>query len=140
MTESKFWQTLKKSLPGHWQRIETMTGGGVPDVNGCVQGQEIWLELKILVGKTYPRWQSSQGVTPLQHAWLTNRARVGGLGFVVGYWVDRKMVLVWRGDDPKVLEKDPLGTVYATMKMPLDGPGLVAALVKGRPSAGPEGA
>jgi hypothetical protein len=30
----------------HFQRIETNVGLGVPDVNGCGDGVEFWLELK----------------------------------------------------------------------------------------------
>jgi hypothetical protein len=39
---------LKKQAPSaHWQRIEAHTGTGVPDVNVCRNGHEIWCELKI---------------------------------------------------------------------------------------------
>ena len=52
MTEKKFWQSLKRLLPDvHWQRIETTTASGVPDVNGCYKAGEFWLELKVLKGK-----------------------------------------------------------------------------------------
>ena len=51
MTEKAFWQQIKRALPYvHWQRIETGTGQGVPDVNGCIGGDEFWLELKIAQG------------------------------------------------------------------------------------------
>lgn len=32
---------------GHWQRIENLVDVGTPDVNGCLNGEEIWIELKI---------------------------------------------------------------------------------------------
>ena len=46
MTEKAFWQQIKRALPYvHWQRIETGTGQGVPDVNGCIGGK--WFEVEI---------------------------------------------------------------------------------------------
>jgi hypothetical protein len=35
----------------HFQRIETNVGLGVPDVNGCGDGVEFWLELKVSSAK-----------------------------------------------------------------------------------------
>lgn len=44
--EQKFWQLLKPHVPGHVNRIENSTSNGIPDVNYCYKGQEVWLELK----------------------------------------------------------------------------------------------
>jgi hypothetical protein len=60
----------------HWQRIET--GGiarGVPDLNGCRSGVEVWIENKLTTGWTVK-------VRPAQVGWLERRARAGGRCFV----------------------------------------------------------
>lgn len=77
-TETKLWQILKKNTEHfvHWTRIESRSSFGVPDLNGCLDGREFWIELKIITTKTdnsYPRW------SPLQIAWQTKRTRIGGL-------------------------------------------------------------
>ena len=104
MTETQLWGALKSALPTfHWQRIETITGSGVPDVNGCHNGVEVWLELKIIRGIGKPYFQSSQGLTPVQCAWLENRWRAGGRAFVLGYWKDKERLCVWRGNQAREL-------------------------------------
>jgi hypothetical protein len=56
----------------HWCRVETgSTGRGVPDLNGCYQGTEFWLELKQTHG-----WAVS--MRPEQVAWCLQRLRAGG--------------------------------------------------------------
>ena len=61
----------------HFQRVEP-TGGigvGVPDLNGCAQSVEFWLELKRVVG-----W--SVTMRPPQIAWIERRTRAGGRVFI----------------------------------------------------------
>jgi hypothetical protein len=66
----------KKLLPGHLQTIETgMVGGGVPDLNGCIDGVEFWLELK----KTHA-WAVKIQVA--QPGWAEARTRAGGRVFM----------------------------------------------------------
>ena len=77
MTEKAFWQQIKRALPYvHWQRIETGTGQGVPDVNGCIGGDEFWLELKIAQGNKVK-------ITPGQIAWLMQRIDAGGKAWII---------------------------------------------------------
>lgn len=60
----------------HWQSIETgMTGRGIPDTNGCVDGVEFWIEYKQTSGYTVT-------LRPEQIAWLLRRERAGGHTFV----------------------------------------------------------
>lgn len=67
MKESYLWQTLRKGLPRvHWTRVESTAGSGVPDVNGYVDGFELWLELKIMRGSLL-EFRSSQ------IAWISRR-------------------------------------------------------------------
>lgn len=60
----------------HWQSIETGgTGRGVPDLNGCLRGVELWVECKVTAG-----WAVT--LRPEQIGWLCRRARAGGRVFV----------------------------------------------------------
>ena len=76
--ESKFWKALRdgtKSLGVHWTRMESWASPGVPDVNGCLNGKDFWVELKVLTTKSdkkFPQWR------PHQIAWQTSRTSVGG--------------------------------------------------------------
>jgi len=77
--ESQFWSLMKPHIPNeaHVQRIETGgTGKGVPDVNYCQNGKEIWIELKSIKG-------NKSELSPFQIAWLYNRAKAGGNCFVL---------------------------------------------------------
>jgi hypothetical protein len=69
---------FQKHLPlWHWMRVENSgIGRGVPDMNGCYQGTEVWLELKATAG-----WVVQ--IEPWQAAWAERRARVGGRVFFV---------------------------------------------------------
>lgn len=77
MKESAFWKMVKEHLPlVHWQRIESgSTGRGVPDVNGCFQGAEFWVELKVTT-------TNKVGLRPEQVAWHLLRTNAGGKTFI----------------------------------------------------------
>mgnify|MGYP006280337633 CR=1 FL=1 len=47
--EAKFWNWMSSRFPAntHIVRIENASSRGTPDVNICLCGQDIWLELKI---------------------------------------------------------------------------------------------
>jgi len=56
-----------------WARIETWAvGPGMPDLNGCLLGQEVWVECKSTYG-----WLVSK-VRFAQVAWTERRTRAGG--------------------------------------------------------------
>ena len=77
--EASLWALLKEHLPkeAHFQRIETGgTGKGVPDVNYCHKGKEIWIELKSIEGL-------KSTLTPFQIAWIYNRYQSGGNAFIL---------------------------------------------------------
>jgi hypothetical protein len=73
--DDNLWYLIKKHVPGpHWQRIETsMTSAGVPDLNGCTGGSEVWVELKSVRAGL-----KIKSFTPLQAGWLLKRAGKGG--------------------------------------------------------------
>lgn len=63
---------LRDHLPHiHWQRVESGTSRGIPDMNYCVDGAEGWIELKWTLGWTVD-------LRPEQVAWLMRRSRSGG--------------------------------------------------------------
>lgn len=68
---------FREKLPDiDWVSVETGgTGRGVPDSNGCAQGQEFWAEYK-LTGA----W--SVRLSPEQVGWITRRIRHGGSVFI----------------------------------------------------------
>jgi Holliday junction resolvase len=75
----------------HWQSIETGgTGRGIPDLNACRDGREVWIELKRIDG-----WRIN--FRPEQVAWIERRTRVGGRVLVLarkkGREVDDLMLL-----------------------------------------------
>jgi len=92
ITEKKFLESLRAHIPrAHWQRIESwQVAPGVPDLNGCQDGQEVWIEAKIVKGKKV-------NVTPLQVNWLETRARHGGKVYIVALYRDR-LIAVWGGE------------------------------------------
>ena len=77
--ESQLWTLVKQHIPkdAHVQRIETgLTGKGVPDLNYCQNGKEIWIELKSIQG-------NKSQLSPFQIAWIHNRAKAGGNCYVL---------------------------------------------------------
>lgn len=68
--------------------IETSTSRGVPDLNLCRQGVEIWVELKLFVGGRVL-------LRPEQYAWGMRRSMHGGRSFVVA-WHKSEYLMIWR--------------------------------------------
>ena len=68
----------------HLQRIESSTGSGIPDIEGCWNGASFWLELKAvdrLPVKAHSRLTTT--ISPAQINWLARRWSVGGRVFVL---------------------------------------------------------
>ncbi len=60
----------------HWQAIESpFVSRGIPDMNGCCNGHEFWVENKKTSGWTVD-------LRPEQVAWHLRRARAGGRTFI----------------------------------------------------------
>lgn len=60
----------------HWQRIESpLTGGGIPDLNGCMNGVEVWIE-----NKKAKHWKVK--FEQFQIGWAERRVRAGGNYFL----------------------------------------------------------
>src|SRR4051812_6825832 len=75
-TDGGLRQIFQKHLPKvHWQSIETLIGRGTPDMNGCIDGHEFWIENKSTRG-----WAVIFEIG--QVAWHERRLRAGGRTFV----------------------------------------------------------
>lgn len=79
-SESSFWQTLRKNVKGHLERVENMVGTGTPDVNFCIEGIEGWIELKHV-----HYWPKRGGALKIDHytleqrLWHDKRMKNGGI-------------------------------------------------------------
>lgn len=76
--ESDFWKRMKShASPGvHWVRIENTAVSGAPDLNGCKNGVDRWVELKVM----------RDGRITVRHSqllWIFKRSRIGGRSFVL---------------------------------------------------------
>jgi hypothetical protein len=127
--ESKLYQEIKKLLPDvHFQRIETNVGLGVPDVNGCGDGVEFWLELKVSSNK-----QSS--LSKYQKAWIIRRGRVGGRVFILQKTLRQRCLKLYGW--PSAMAEEPFSTVpVAVFPFPVDARALKHAILHQGPAAG----
>lgn len=115
MRETEVWQKLKRCLARvHWQRIETVTSAGVPDVNGCLDGVEFWIELKVLTGTRKLRFQHD--LKPTQVAWLTKRWMNGGKTFIMAICPEDNL-WVWTGYQAREIKKFGPGVVEPIAKL-----------------------
>lgn len=82
--ELRAYDLLRAQFPlAHWVRIETWTGPGVLDVNGCLHGAEVWVECKkAKVPANELRGLYRAKVRPAQIAWEHVRRQAGGRTFV----------------------------------------------------------
>ena len=104
MKESQFWALVKGKLLGDVERVENALTRGTPDVNGCFEGHEYWLELKVLDAK------NKCELRPEQYLWHRKRQENGGRVFVLArnedviklYQVQRSMELfeLWNCSKP----------------------------------------
>lgn len=70
---------IRKHVPADWQPIENSIVPGVPDLNGCRDGSEVWVECKATT-------TGSLHFRPLQVPWIHRRSRAGGKVWVVARW------------------------------------------------------
>jgi len=106
--EATFSKLVKSHLPvgAHWQRIETGgTGTGIPDVNLCYEGKEIWIELKLVKGKRID-------LSPTQIAWHMKRTKAGGRTWILarhtydGVRIGKgDKIYLWEGNQAKALKE-----------------------------------
>jgi hypothetical protein len=90
-TDAGLPRLIQNHLPEvHWARIETWAvGPGIPDLNGCLWGQEVWVECKATYG-----WMVSKVRIP-QIGWTERRARAGGRCWVAVRQRGSKRDVLW---------------------------------------------
>ena len=85
--EAKFQSAIMRMLPGHAFRVENAVSVGMPDINVCYRGIEIWIEVKSAInGELLLR--------PYQRAFMELRTRAGGECFIVALWPEVNEVSV----------------------------------------------
>lgn len=75
--------------PADCRRIETTTESGMPDLNVCMHGIEIWIESKVV----YPKGIL---IRKEQWAWGVRRSNAGGTTYLLAWDEQDDMVLGWR--------------------------------------------
>lgn len=93
----------------HWQRVEiAATGLGVPDLNGCRDGTEVWIEAKHTDAWAV-RFQLGQS------AWLGRRWRAGGRAWLLVRRTTSTAdeLVLHRGCDAILVEREGLRSVPA---------------------------
>jgi hypothetical protein len=103
--ESKLWKQLRDHLTDiHWVRIESWSSPGVPDLNGCAEFGEFWIELKIIKNKRV-------SLSPLQIAWHTTRARHGGRSYILARETGKTSLILFYGSQAKDLADLKIGEI-----------------------------
>lgn len=91
MRESSLSRTLVKYLRDvgcHAQRVEDRLASGIPDINLCLNGKDIWIETKV-VRHMKDDMVTRTGLSSQQIIWATLRKRAGGKVFLVFKIEDR---------------------------------------------------
>lgn len=77
----------------HVSHIEShLTSAGIPDLNICSCGNEMWIELKVMNSKKPPKMR------PTQKKWHVDRREAGGVSWVMCLDLDLMDVLLLPGD------------------------------------------
>lgn len=120
--ESKLYQEIKKLLPNaHFQRIETSVGLGVPDVNGCLDGIEFWLELKVSSNKR-------SVLSKYQKAWIIRRGKAGGRVFILQKALRQRCLKLYGWQS--AMADEPFSTIpVAVFPFPVDASALKNAIL-----------
>lgn len=90
--ESKFWGQIREGMMTSvdWLRLENLVTAGPPDVNGCLDGREVWIELKIM----------TNGRVTLRHSqylWFYNRVFKAKATNVFLVARSEKCIVAWEG-------------------------------------------
>jgi hypothetical protein len=100
--ESKLWQRIKKNITKpHLIRVESNTINGIPDINGCWNSKEFWIELKSdKVG--YPK------LSKWQISWINKRIKHGGIVIICNETLLKRSLELYRPvspiTDPRLLK------------------------------------
>ncbi len=95
MTEADDRRLIQRKMPdAHWTPIESrLTGRGIADLNGCLHGVEVWIEVKRLEGKRKLRFRFP--LKPSQANWLNKRWQAGGRVFIMARHINSPRIGLW---------------------------------------------
>ena len=128
--ESKLFQEIRKALPSvHFQRIETDVGLGVPDVNGCFNGVDFWLELKVSSG-------TALGLSKYQKAWIIRRGLAGGRVFILQKALKERALKLYQWTSAMIHEPST-PVPFAKFPFPVDYQQLLITIVDSELARGP---
>jgi len=109
--ETTLYQSLRKNIPQvHWQRIESPMTQGTPDVNGCIQSKEFWLELKIARGNKIK-------FSNFQCNWAQKRISSGGKVFALIQHNKNKWIRLYHGFQFKGLQEQGLSSIQCILEI-----------------------
>jgi hypothetical protein len=79
-------------------RVENSVSHGAPDTNGCLAGEDVWIELKAPTEPKRPTTplMTSNGNHPLMESqinWFIRQRRAGGIAFIL-VRTDKRLMLV----------------------------------------------
>lgn len=105
--ETRLWGWLTKARKTmrsqlHMTRIENSVGRGTADVEGCLNGTQFWIELKVYAKPARPSTKIKVLFELAQRPWLTRRIKAGGDAWVlvqVGPGRKAGRYLVWAHSD-----------------------------------------
>lgn len=99
MSEQNDFKILKRNLPekyDRFDRIENIVVFGMPDINGCIEGNEFWIEQK---SPTEPKrsttrlFGSNHKISAAQINWFKRQTKSGGLAYVL-IGTDKRWLLI----------------------------------------------
>lgn len=99
--EARLWQLVRENLwrpSDRLDRVENAVISGQPDVNGCLSGEDVWVELKAPKEpkRSTTRLMTAGGNHVLlqsQINWFARQKQAGGIAFIL-VRTDRRMMLV----------------------------------------------
>ena len=100
--ESLLWQRTKKGLTECFlTRVESTTINGIPDLNGCINGNGFWMELKSDKVK-YPK------LSKWQISWINKHISYGGVVIICNETLLQRSIELYRPvsafSDPRLLK------------------------------------
>ena len=105
MSERTAYVALREGLclaSGRLDRIENLVGTGYPDVNGCINGNEFWIENKAPSEpkrKTTPLFGSNHRLSVEQRNWFLRQRRAGGKGYIYIETESKRLLISGRHAD-----------------------------------------
>ena len=88
VSEQAFVRSLVKSMTDrgwHVQRLEDKFSVGIPDINACKDGDDIWLEAKVFAWPKRATTKTKICVRPYQVSWAHRRIKAGGTCFLIAF-------------------------------------------------------